>query len=156
MDTTTLEQLDPIQKRIAWGETESIKARWEFGQVLIKLRRGKQLPNGLRAEVLKRFGLEGSEVTRRMQLADKFATAEEVEDVCTKHGGSWRKIIAEELIKPREDKPEQTPWGQRADWRLKKLVHEAGESDERHDELVVLLEAMLKSLRDAETVEVAA
>lgn len=95
-NSSTLDQLDPIQERIARGETESIMARWEFGQVLVKLRKGKQLPNGLRDDVKTRFGIDGTEVTRRMQLADKFATPEEVADACTRCGRSWRRIIAED------------------------------------------------------------
>lgn len=53
------------------------------------------------------------------------------------------------LIKTRQPKP--TAWGERAGWRLKKLAQEAGQSDERHDELVALLEAVLRSLRDGDT-----
>ncbi|MEX7473713.1 hypothetical protein AB4Z39_28875 [Mycobacterium adipatum] len=146
MNTDTLDDLAPIQNRIASSESESIVARWEFGHVLIKQRKGKQLPNGLRQKVADHFGLEASEITRRMQLADKFAAREEVHAACEKHGGSWRQIIAEELIKHRDTPKLPSPWEARAMGRLDKLVSEAVVTG-RRDELVVLLERSLKSLR---------
>ncbi|CAN7537077.1 hypothetical protein [Mycolicibacterium frederiksbergense] len=152
MDTNTFDQLDPIQKQIAGKESESIMARWEFGHVLIKKRKGKQLPNGLRQKVADHFGLEASEITRRMQLADKFATSDEVEAACKRHGGSWRKIIADELIKRCDDQPMPNPWVDRAKGRLDKLVTEA--SDGHKAELMALLQDTLKSLQ-ASNVDVA-
>ena len=151
MDTNTFDQLDPIQKQIAGKESESIVARWEFGQVLIEKRKGKQLPNGLRQKVADHFGLEASEITRRMQLADKFATSDEVEAACERWGGSWRQIIAKELIK-RRDTEKSSPWEARAKGRLDKLVTEAG--DGHKAELMALLQDTLKSLQ-ASNVDVA-
>ena len=49
-------ELAPIQKKIAESETDSIAERWEFGHLLVKLRVGKQLPKGLRANLTTEFG----------------------------------------------------------------------------------------------------
>ncbi|PJE24239.1 MAG: hypothetical protein CK431_07040 [Mycobacterium sp.] len=141
-----LAELDPHEKRIRAGETDSIEARWEFGQILLKQRVGKQLPHGMRADIAANFDLEASEITRRMQLAEKFATREEVVDACTRCG-SWRRLIAEELTNsPRPRK--KNAWVERARAKLDKLMQEAGESDERHNELVALLRAALHTLSD--------
>jgi hypothetical protein len=140
-----LAELDPHEKRIRAGETDSIEARWDFGQVLLKERVGKQLPRGMRADIAAKFNLEASEITRRMELAKKFPTVEEVVDACTRCGGSWRRLTREELPKnPR--KPKETTWAERAKAKLGRLMAEAGESDERHSALVALLQEALRAL----------
>lgn len=144
-----LAELDPHQKEIETNESASILARWKFGQELRKqIPEGKkQLPKGLREKVAKHYNVEASEITRRMQLARDFDSREKVEAACTKHGGSWRRIIREELVNHREDgPPEVSLWVDRAKSRLDKLVREAGESDEQHDELVNLLVLSLRTL----------
>jgi hypothetical protein len=156
-DNLVLAELNPIQKRIDAAECESIPARWEFGRVLLKHRgEKKQLPRGWRAEIIERFGLESSEITRRMQLAEKFPTVEQVVDACTRCGGSWRRIIREELVKRRggQGKP-QAPWAESKNSTADRWLREAGGSDERVDALVALARRMLKTL-GADSVEVAA
>jgi hypothetical protein len=145
-----LSELDPIQKDIEARESESIEARWDFGRVLLTHRAGKkQLPPGLRSEIAKKYKLEASEITRRMQLAEKFTTREEVVDACARCGRSWRRMIREELTKsPRQ--PKETPWAERIRARLGRLVQEAGKSDERHDALVGELRLALSTLSDAD------
>lgn len=138
-------ELDPFQKDIEARESDSIVARWEFGQILVKQRVGKQLPREIRAEITEHFHLEASEITRRMQLADKFTTPEEVMDAFTRCGKSWRRIIREVLPKnPR--KPKETSWEERAKAKLDRLLAEAGGSDERRDALDALLEEALRAL----------
>jgi hypothetical protein len=81
-------ELQPIHKKIIQSETDSIAERWEFGRLLLKLRVGKQLPKGLRASLTAEFGLEASEITRRMQLAERYETREEVVNRTGSAGGS--------------------------------------------------------------------
>jgi hypothetical protein len=139
-----LAELDPHEKRIRAGETDSIEARWEFGQILLKQRVGKQLPRGMRSDIAAKFDLEASEITRRMQLAEKFATRAEVMDACIRRG-SWRRIIAEELTK--SSRPRKiAAWAEHAKAKLDRLMAAAGESDERHDALVALLRDALRTL----------
>jgi hypothetical protein len=143
-------ELDPIHKRVSENETNSIEARWEFGQYLLKLRVGKQLQKGLRSEIKDHFGLEASEITRRMKLAEIFPTHKQVVDACAKHGGSWRRIIREELTKnPREEKTAPV-WCDYAKAWLDKLAAEARESDDRHAAFVKLLSDVLDDLYDSD------
>ncbi len=141
-------ELRPIQDKIIKSGTENILDRWEFGKLLVAERGDKkQLPNGMRADIADTFVLEASEITRRMQLADKFKTQTEVEAACTRCGGSWRRIIREELIKRRKDgSPDVNQWVDRVKARLDKMLTEAGESDDRADELVNLLVLSLRTL----------
>lgn len=151
-----LAELDPYDKAIREDEGRSIEARWDFGRVLrAQIPVGKkQLPKDLRAQIAEKYKLEASEITRRMQLAEKFKTQEEVVDACTRRGWSWRRMIREELPKsPRGQR--ETAWEYRAKAKLDKLMGEAGESDERRDELVALLRSALRTL-GADAVEVAA
>lgn len=154
--STILSELQPIQDSIAKSESESILDRWRFGRVLVEIRGDKkQLPNGMRADIAKYFiNVDASEITRRMQLAEKFPTEAEVVHACKKHGGAWRRIISEELVKRREPK-QQSPWAGRAKARLDRMLTEAGEDDARHAELVELLRTTLAALTDADA-EVAA
>lgn len=155
--STILSELRPWQEKISASESDSIMHRWEFGRVLVAKRGDKkQLPNGIRADLADRLGLEASEITRRMQLAEKFTTADEVVDACTRHGGAWRRIVREELVKRKDDQPKVSSWGDRVKARLDKMMAEAGESDCRHAELVAMLRAALTSLTDDTGTEVAA
>lgn len=138
-------ELEPIHKRIVGSETDSIAERWEFGRVLVGLRVGKQLPKGLRAKVTEEFGLEASEITRRMQIAERYTSREEVVDACTTYGGSWRRIIRHELAGDRPAVDES--WAARAQARVDRLVAEAAGSNERRTELVALLENAVKALQ---------
>jgi hypothetical protein len=146
--TLVIAELDPHNKAIREDEGRSIKARWEFGRVLLDHRGDNgRLPHGLRAEIKKQYGLEASEITRRMQLAEKFKTEEKLVDACTRWGGSWRRIIREELPKtPRKEKPEPS-FNELAKTQLAWLRGVA-QTPERCQEWMALLRA---ELREAET-----
>ena len=151
-------QLDPHQKQISEHEANSIIARWEFGRVLrAHIPEGKkQLPEGVRAAITDKYKLEASEITRRMQLAEKFTTEKQVVDACTRCDDSWRRIIREELVKRRDgNSRKETPWIDKQRKLFTRALNEAGESDERHDALVALLQAALGTL-GADVPEVAA
>ena len=108
--TLVIAELDPHNKAIREDEGRSIKARWEFGRVLLDHRGDNgRLPHGLRAEIKKQYGLEASEITRRMQLAEKFKTEEKLVDACTRWGGSWRRIRRDHYPEHGADKSRQ-PW----------------------------------------------
>lgn len=136
-------ELHEIETRIKAGESESAIHRWKFGRMLIALRGGKkQLPPGLREEITEKFGLEASEITRRMRLAELFATREEVVDACTRCGGSWRRIIREELAKrPRKEKGERT-WSDRIRTTVHRVVEETNEDGRRADLVAILCEEL--------------
>lgn len=143
-----LGQLDPHDKAIREDEGRSITARWKFGKVLLDHRGDNgRLRHGLRKQITERFGLEASEITRRMQLADKFKTEKQLMDACTRCGGSWRRIIAEKLPKtPRKEKP-LPPWDERAEANLAWWRSVARKTPEYNQKWVTLLR---DALREAE------
>lgn len=140
-----ISELDPHQKNIEDNESASIVARWEFGRVLrAQIPQGKkQLPNGVREQVAKHYAVDPTEITRRMQLAREFETRDELMDACTRWGNSWRRIIAEELVKSRQ--PKATPWSESAKALVDRLLNEASD-DGRRDRLVKLLTDALHTL----------
>jgi hypothetical protein len=148
MSTTDIVcELHEIETRIRKSEGESVIDRWKFGRVLIALRGGKkQLPRGLREEITEQFGLEASELTRRMKLADTFATCEEVVDACTRCGGSWRRIIREALPKRETAAKPKPTWDERISKRLNRIIDDA----ETEDELKTLAELFRKALERVE------
>lgn len=152
-DPDMLLELGDIQQRIAKSETDSIMARWEFGQVLVKQRLGKQLPRGVRDQVKDVFSLESSEITRRMKLAETFSSRKQLEAACERCGGSWRRMIREELTKAARQ-TDDVAWGERMKWRLDKIKQEATDAGHQ-DELIALLESTLRALK-SEPMEVAA
>lgn len=146
-----VDELRDIEKRVTTAEGDSVIARWEFGRKLLEKRKEgkKQLPNGLRAQLTRDFGLEGSEITRRIKLAEKFATVEEVERACLTCNWSWRRVIREVLpdqAKVLSGADDDAAWVIRAEKRVAKLLEESGQSDTRHDALVGILSRALNSV----------
>ena len=105
----------------------------------------KQLANGVRADIVDRFKLEASEITRRMQLAEKFTTAEELVDACSRCGGAWRRIIREELVKKPRKRAEKS-FDDRLRVQFHRLAEVAGESDENRDKVVARCWDLLRTL----------
>lgn len=150
-----IETLRPINDKITASETDSITERWEFGRALVEARVGKQLPKGLRASMAEQFGLEASEITRRMQLAERYATQAEVVDACTTYGGSWRQIIRKELVKKPQSEADDS-WEKRAEIRVDRLVAEAVGMSGRQDYLARMLEKALLTLKQSADAQQAA
>ncbi len=152
MSTTDIVcELHEIEARIKAGERASVEHRWEFGRALGQRRRGKQLPKGVRAEITEKFGLEPSEITRRMQLADTFATRDEVVDACARCGGSWRRIIREELSKPETAAKPKPAWDERISKRLNRIIDDA-ETEEQYKKLAELLRNALERVEPSQEV----
>lgn len=145
-------ELDPHHKAIRDEEGRSIRARWKFGRVLLDHRGDNgRLPHGLRAEIKKRYGLETSEITRRMQLADTFKTERQLVDACTRCGDSWRRMIRKELPKaPRKEQSEPTTWAEFKRDTLARWVREVKGDDECRREPLVLLQDAVRSMSEAE------
>ncbi len=97
--------LKKLSERIAGNEADSILARWEFGRLLLERRKGKQLPRGVLAEVVKTHGISQREVGYRMQFAEKFSTEEEVGNALQTHK-SWRRIVSKALPEEPRKKPD--------------------------------------------------
>lgn len=145
IDRVAIGRLGDIQKRIDATEHESIPDRWEFGDELLKMRKGqKQLPKGVRAEITEKYNLDSSEITRRMQLAEKFATREEVVNAFTSCT-SWGQVIREVLPKS-PPRVRVKPWKESTRAKLYKIRQEAAESDENWAELQQLVADMARAM----------
>jgi hypothetical protein len=84
------------------SDGEGLRARWESGRYMLTLRKGKQLPNGLRDLLAKELGIGGSELTDRMKFAEKYPSEQEVTDAIGKFK-SWYAITQQALTDtPRE------------------------------------------------------
>lgn len=150
-----ISELDPFDKSIRASEGESIADRWEFGRILVKHRAGKkQLPRGWRAEITERFGLEASEITRRMQLAEQFQTGPEVVEASTRCGDSWPRLYREELTKSARKRTKTVAWVDSKNATANKWLREANGSDERHAALVEVARYLIRAL-GADVAEVA-
>lgn len=156
-----IEGLAKLENEIAEFETKiaefdgmSVVSRWESGRILLqKCTRDaadrRMLPKELRQRLnAEPFNLNATEISRRMTLADRFATQEDVLHACKKRG-SWRQIIAHELTSHKSE-PEAVSdddaWAERAEKRVAKLLEESGQSDARRDALVGILARALNGV----------
>lgn len=94
-----LARLVGLERRIGAYETNGLRARWEFGHELLRARDGKgRLPNGYLAKVRETTGVSVTELTKRQQFAERFASEDELRNAVTKFG-SWHAIVNEALAK---------------------------------------------------------
>src|SRR5262245_61378107 len=68
--------LERIEKSIRSSDGEAIRARWEFGRLVLLQRQGKQLPKGLTAEICNAAGISQRELSRRTQVAEVYDEAQ--------------------------------------------------------------------------------
>lgn len=100
-----LSRLVKIEQRIAGAEDTGLRARWEFGRELLTARDGKnRLPNGYLALVAEETMASRTEVKRRMQFAERYATEDELAHAVSQFG-SWHAIVHEALPAKREEPP---------------------------------------------------
>jgi hypothetical protein len=81
-------KLRACERRIREHDGESLLARWEFGQTLLRERQGKQLPNGLLALIGQQLQLSRWEIQQRIRFAEKYRDKAQVFDAI-KHFPSW-------------------------------------------------------------------
>jgi hypothetical protein len=89
-------KLAKYERQIVGAEGTGIEARWHFGQILLRYREGKQLPNGLLDAVMEEHGLGRSEVQYRMQFAEKFPNEDDVSRAVDTFK-SWSRVKSEAL-----------------------------------------------------------
>jgi hypothetical protein len=93
------EQIVDADARAGRAAGEGIRARWEFGKLLLRERYangGKQLPNGRMAEIVEATDLSRADIARRMQFAEKYPTEEQVAQACATYP-SWTQIVSKAL-----------------------------------------------------------
>lgn len=113
----TIERLVKLDELIDAKEWNAIRARWEFGRFLLAARDGAgRLPNGYRAELMRRTGKSAAELTYRMQFAETYRTEDELFTVVNSFD-SWTEIRAS--LKAEQDatvnvvaEPQEVPEGQ--------------------------------------------
>jgi N6-adenosine-specific RNA methylase IME4 len=105
---TDIEALVLIDKQIDENESTALRARWEFGRDLLKLRDGKgKLPPGIRAELIERTGKSATELTYRMQFADAYATEDALFNALNNGPPSWREVVKN--LKAEKDAADNAP-----------------------------------------------
>lgn len=95
--------VDGAEDAIADNTRESLRARWEFGKLMLAERVGKQLPAGRLDELCTATGKSRSELKYRVQFAEKYRTEDEVATAVATLG-SWRRI-KRSLAYAARDKP---------------------------------------------------
>lgn len=85
--------------RVDAAEDDGIRARWEYGQALLRRRVGKQLPKGLLDEEVAKTGKSRSELKQRVWFATVYPTEREMVTAVTTFK-SWTEI-RDSLAKPR-------------------------------------------------------
>jgi hypothetical protein len=144
MDQQLQDKLRQIEERIKTSEGDSVVARWEFGRALVACQVGKQLLRGHLATVIKDNNISRSEIHRRMQLAKRFETEEEVSRAwATCH--SWRRMS--KALTKREAAPKPA-WDEVINRRLNRIVDDA----ETEEQLKTLADLFKKALARVEVV----
>jgi hypothetical protein len=146
LDSPLGHELRRIEERITSNEGDSIQARWEFGRALLRQRKGKQLPDGLPAAIVKEHSISLREIGYRMQFAETFTTKDEVCNAVADFR-SWRQIVSKALPKtPPQTKP--TDFQQRMTTRINRMITEAKTPAQRR-QLAQILTTATKQLTKA-------
>lgn len=88
-----IQRLVHIEERITGAEDTGLRARWEFGHVLLAARDGKgRLPNGYLADVVERTGVSRQEVGYRTRFAERFPTEAELTNAVGTFR-SWHQVV---------------------------------------------------------------
>jgi hypothetical protein len=84
-----IERLVRIEERIGNAEGSGLRARWEFGRELLGQRDGKgRLPNGRLKAVAELTGASRTELTYRMQFAERYPDETQLLNAIEQFG-SW-------------------------------------------------------------------
>lgn len=90
--STANDEFVVIDRKIDKNESTALRARWEFGQLMLAARGGDgRLPNGFLADLVERTGKSRSELKYRMQFAEKHPTEEELANALANFT-SWREL----------------------------------------------------------------
>jgi hypothetical protein len=132
------DRLRALEERIVANEGDSIQARWEFGNELLKLRVGKQLPNGLIAEIVKTRNISRAEINHRMRFAERCPTAAEVATAVDTYQ-SWSQIrrrVLPDNPRPPQPKPSPHTFVKRYNFQLSQLDRAAANLEKLHNDEV--------------------
>jgi hypothetical protein len=94
-------RLIALDKEIDQATDQGIRARWEFGRILLHERVGKKLPNGRLAALAETTGKSESELKHRMNFAQRFPDEAALANAISQWG-SWYAIVNRGLAKKTE------------------------------------------------------
>lgn len=101
----SVERLVRLDAQVDAAEGEGLRARWEFGRLMLAARDGAKLPDGYRAELIRRTGKSATELTYRMQFASAYPTEELFNAL--NNGVSWREVA--KALKKSSDAEDNEP-----------------------------------------------
>ena len=93
IEQTAIESYIANEKRVDGAESEGVMARWECGQMLLRDRKGKQLPQGRLAAIAVATKKSESEISHRMRFATLYPTKSKVRNALRTFT-SWHEIVA--------------------------------------------------------------
>jgi hypothetical protein len=90
LDNPAGKHLAQLQATIVEADHKSLEARWAYGDILLRSRKGAKLPAGMLAALVARDGISRREIQFRMQFAETYAH----EALCNAlHNASWYDVI---------------------------------------------------------------
>jgi hypothetical protein len=93
-----------LEEAVNRSDGDGLRARWESGRYMLGLRKGKQLPHGMAAQLEAELKVSRSELTARMKFAAKFTGEQELTDAIGKYK-TWFGVTQRALTaKPRRQK----------------------------------------------------
>jgi len=150
----TLAKLAALEFQIQDTDKAGMLKRWEFGHELLKRRvkyKGRDVvPPELMTLTKKECGIGQTEITKRIQFAEKYPTRKQASDAVASYP-SWRRMQKEGLVeKKRTAKPRAKKTVHSMDWTLGRLKQEVAKAYAQHTTLtrdqVKDVEDLLKSL----------
>jgi hypothetical protein len=151
----TLARLESLEFQIQDTDKEGMLKRWEFGRELLKRRvtyKGQQIvPSELMTLTIKQCGIRRTEISYRIQFAERYPTKKEASDAIGTYP-SWYRMTHEGLVdKKRPTKPRAKKTVHSMPWLLKRLKQEVAKAQMQHATLtreqVKDVEDLLTSLK---------
>jgi hypothetical protein len=115
-----VQRLVAIDRKIDKSETTALRARWEFGKLMLAERKGKQLPKGMLDELAEATGKSRQELGYRMRFAERYPTEDELANALATFT-SWRELT--QSFSPGHDTDKEKP---RATAAGRRLANDAG------------------------------
>lgn len=103
---TFVGRLKRIEQRIQSTEGDGLRARWEFGRLVLEGRQGKKLPKGELDAIVKATAISRLEVQRRLRFASRYESDEALCHAMTQWP-TWFQMVRDGLTQKRKAKARQ-------------------------------------------------
>jgi hypothetical protein len=145
MSEHLLAELQQLEDAIRKSDGDGLRDRWKSGYYLNKLKDGeKQLPRGLRKELIVRFNVRGSDINNRIAFAVQYSEAKL--STALERGLSWtevRKTLKKKSQTTATDAGDEAE-RKRARKNIQRVMETMRVLDQRDQLLLNQLAAMLK------------